>query len=301
MIRKKKLSLLRKKLGERVKLDEPLGRYTTFRIGGPADLFYQTETEAELVKVVKLSRELEVPFFILGGGSNVLISDEGFRGIVIKNQVSDIKFQEGKMVVGSGTPLARLVEEAATHSLSGLEFGFGIPGTVGGAVVGNAGVKDKAIGDLVERVRVLDGKGEEVNLTKNQCQFDYRASRFQKERKVILEVILKLTEKDESVIREEMARYLEARKDQPKEPSAGSIFKNPPPPAGGAGELIEQTGLKGESEGQAQISEEHANWIVNLGGARCQDVLELLSLAKSKVRTKFGIELEEEIQIINEL
>jgi len=299
MIKGKKLSLLKKKLGERAKFDEPLGRYTTFRIGGPADLFYETETEAELVKAVKLSRELEVPFFILGGGSNVLISDEGFRGIVIKNKVSNIKFQEGKIVAGSGTPLARLVEEAANHSLSGLEFCVGIPGTIGGAVVGNAGVKDKAIGELIEKIKVFNERGEIEYINQDDCQFKYRTSRFQKESGVILEVVLQLEKNEGKDIRVEMLRFLETRKDQPKEPSAGSIFKNPSRQS--AGELIEQVGLKGESEGQAQVSEEHANWIVNLGGARCQDVLELLSLAKSKVRMKFGIELEEEIQIIDEL
>jgi UDP-N-acetylmuramate dehydrogenase len=301
MYSEKNLSFLKKKLGERARIDEPLGRYTTFKIGGPADLFYQAETEAELVQAVKLSRERELPFFILGGGSNVLISDEGFRGIVIKNQVSSIKFQNEGVIVGSGTLLARLVEEAAKNSLSGLEFCVGIPGTIGGAVVGNAGAQDKAIGDLLEKVRVLDEKGEIIDLKQEECQFKYRASRFQKEEKVILEVVLKLTKKSEPAIRKEMVRYLEARKDQPKEPSAGSIFKNPPPSAGGAGELIDQAGLRGETEGQAQISEKHANWIVNLGGASCQDVLELISLAKSQVRQKFNLELEEEIQIVDEV
>lgn len=299
MSREKKQSFLKKKLGEKVRLDEPLGRHTTFKIGGPADLFYEAETEEELVKAINFSRQLEVPFLILGGGSNVLVSDEGFRGMVIKNQASNIKFQDERIITGSGTSLAKLVEEAASHSLTGLEFAVGIPGTIGGAVVGNAGVKEKAIGDGVEKVKVLDERGETLEFKREDCQFKYRASRFQKEEKVILEVALNLAKKDEVVIREEMLRFLEARKDQPKEPSAGSIFKNPPGKS--AGELIEQAGLKGELLGQAQISEKHANWIVNLGGASCQDVLELLSLAKSQVRAKFDLELEEEIQIVDEV
>jgi UDP-N-acetylmuramate dehydrogenase len=297
-----KYSQIIKELGKsRVRSNEPLGRHTTFKIGGPADLFCQAETEAELIQAVNLSRERGVPFFVLGGGSNVLISDEGFRGIVIKMENGKWKMENGKIVAGAGAPLARLVEEAASHSLSGFEFCVGIPGTIGGAVAGNAGVKEKAIGDLVEKVKVLNEEGEAEYLNQDDCQFEYRASRFQKEEKVIIEVVLKLTKKSEPAIREEMVRFLEARKDQPKEPSAGSIFKNPPPPAGGAGELIDQAGLKGEIIGQAQISEEHANWIVNLGGASCQDVLELLSLAKSQVRAKFNLELEEEIQIVNEV
>ena len=299
MIREKKLTLLKKKLGERTKLDEPLGRHTTFRIGGPAALFYEVETEAELVRVVELSRAVGVPFFILGGGSNVLFNDEGFRGIVIKMENGKWKMENGKVMAEAGTPLARLVEEAVNHSFSGLEFCVGIPGTIGGAVVGNAGVKDKAIGELIEKIKVFNERGEIEYINQDDCQFKYRTSRFQKESGVILEVVLQLEKGEGKDIREEMLRFLETRKDQPKEPSAGSIFKNPPRQS--AGELIEQVGLKGEIVGQAQISEEHANWIVNLGGARCQDVLELLSLAKSKVEARFNIELEEEIQIIDEI
>jgi UDP-N-acetylmuramate dehydrogenase len=299
MIREKNLSFLKKKLGEKVRLDEPLGRHTTFKIGGPADLFYEAETEEELVKTINLSRQLNVPFLILGGGSNVLIGDEGFRGIVIIVRDTRYEIRDTKIIAKVGVPLAKLVEEAASHSLAGLEFAVGIPGTIGGAVVGNAGVQKQAVGGRVEKVKVLDEGAETIDFNREDCQFGYRASRFQKEEKVILEAVLNLTKKDEAAVREEMLRFLEARKDQPKEPSAGSIFKNPPGKS--AGELIEQVGLKGETLGQAQISEKHANWIVNLGGASCQDVLELLSLAKSQVRQKFNLELEEEIQIVDEV
>jgi len=296
MIREKQLSLLKKKLGDKAKSDEPLAKYTTFKIGGPADLSYEAKTEEELVKTVNLSRQLSVPFLILGGGSNVLISDEGFSGLVIKNNYTLYAIRYTLIKAGAGTPLAKLVGAAAENSLSGLEFAVGIPGTIGGAIVGNAGIKDKAIGDLIEEVKVLNEAGEVEFLNQADCQFQYRASRFQKESKVILEVILKLTKKSEPAIREEMAHCLEARKDQPKEPSAGSIFKNPPGKS--AGELIDQVGLKGETRGQAQIAMKHANWIVNLGGASCRDVLKLISLAKKKVKEKFGLELREEIQVV---
>ena len=258
--------------------------------------FFILQTEKELVKAVSLARELKVPYFILGGGSNLLISDEGFRGLVIKIKETRYRIQETRIVAWAGTPLAKLVEAAAEDSLSGLEFCVGIPGTSGGAVVGNAGVKEKAIGDLLEKVRVLEERGKEIDLSQEQCQFQYRASRFQKESKVILEVVLKLTKKSEPAIREEMVRFLEDRKDQPREPSAGSIFKNPPGKS--AGELIDQVGLKGESLGQAQIATKHANWIINLGGASCQDVLKLILLTKKKVKEKFGIELREEIRVV---
>jgi len=296
MTEDRRLYLLKKKLGEKAKIDVPLANYTTFKIGGPADLFYEAETETELIQAVKLSRERGAPFFILGGGSNLLVSDKGFRGLVIRIQDTRYKIQDTRIVAWAGTPLAKLVEAAAEDFLSGLEFCVGIPGTIGGAVVGNAGIKEKAIGDLVEKVRVLDEKGEEIDLSQKQCQFQYRASRFQKESKVILEVVLKLTKKSEPAIREEMVRFLEDRKDQPREPSAGSIFKNPPGKS--AGELIDQVGLKGESLGQAQIAAEHANWIINLGGASCQDVLKLILLAKKKIKEQFGIELREEIRVV---
>lgn len=296
MTENRRLNLLKKELGDKAKFDEPLAKHTTFKIGGPADLFYEAKTEKELVKAVSSARELKVPYFIFGGGSNLLVRDKGFRGLVIRIQETRYTIQETRIVAWAGTPLAKLVEAAAEDSLSGLEFCVGIPGTIGGAVVGNAGVKEKAIGDLVEKVRFLDERGEEIDVSQEQCQFQYRASRFQKEQKVILKVVLKLTKKSEPAIREEMVRFLEDRKDQPREPSAGSIFKNPLRQS--AGKLIEEVGLKGKIIGRAQISDKHANYIINLGGASCQDVLKLILLAKKKVKEKFGIELREEIRVV---
>jgi UDP-N-acetylmuramate dehydrogenase len=293
MIREKKLLFLKKKLGKRVKVNEPLAWHTTFRIGGPADIFFEAKTKEELIKAVEQARELKIPFFILGSGSNILVADKGFKGIVIKYQVSSI----------------RLVKTAEENSLTGLEFAVGIPGTVGGAVVGNSGVKDKMIGDLVEKVKVLNEKGEVVNFTQAQCQFGYRHSLFQEEQKVILEAILKLSKGEQQDIKEKMKEYLRARENQPREPSAGSIFKNFPEktatrlgaPTPAAGWFIDQCGLKGKRIGNAQISEKHANWIVNLGSASCQDVIKLISLAKKRVKAKFGIELEEEIKRVGEV
>jgi len=296
MTEDRRLYLLKKKLGDKAKPDEPLAEYTTFKIGGPADWFYEAKTEKELVKAVSSARELEVPCFILGGGSNLLVSDKGFRGLVIRIQETRYTIQETRIVAWAGTPLAKLVEAAAEDSLSGLEFCVGIPGTIGGAVCGNSGLKDKAFGDLVETVKVLNENGDLVVLNNSQCQFGYRRSIFQKKPAVILEVTLKLKSGNQKEIKKEMQQYLNKRKNQPKEPSAGSIFKNPPGKS--AGELIDQVGLKGETLGQAQIAAKHANWIINLGGASCQDVLKLILLAKKKVKEKFGLELREEIRVV---
>ncbi len=298
MIREKKLSLLKRELGKRLRLNEPLGKHTSFKIGGPGDLFYEVETEEEIIRVIEIVRELGIPYFILGGGSNLLVNDKGFRGMVIKIENRKWRIENEKVIAGAGAPLARLVEEAASHSLSGLEFAVGIPGTIGGAVVGNSGLTDRAIGDVVKTVKVLDKNGSLIVLNNSKCQFGYRSSIFQKKLATILEVVLKLKKRNEKEIREKMQQYLDKRKNQPRETSAGSIFKNPSGES--AGELIEKVGLKAERIGQAQISSKHANWIINLGGASCQDVLKLIALAKKKVKEKFGIELEEEIEIVGE-
>ena len=216
--------------------------------------------------------------------------------MVIK--ISNFKFQisNSRTVVDAGIPLAEVVEKIAQSSLSGLEFCTGIPGTVGGAVVGNAGAWQQAIGDRVKMVKVL-GKNDKVKwIKKEDCQFDYRQSRFKQSGEIVLAVELELAESSETKIREKMAEYLAKRSQQPKELSAGSIFVNPKPEA--AGSLIEKVGLKGYQIGQAQISSQHANFIINLGGASCRDVLELISLAKKTVKEKFGVDLEEEVKII---
>ena len=287
------------KLGEdRVKIDELMSLHTTFKIGGPADLFYEAKTEEEVAESIKFCQNLEIPFFVLGGGSNLLVSDKGIRGMVIK--ISNIKYQISNTIItaDAGARLGDIVEAAAEHSLSGLEFAVGIPGTLGGALRGNAGAWQQAIGDRVLRVRILDKDIKVKWISKKDCQFDYRQSRFKKSGEIILAAELKLLSGNPEQIRETMRDNLEKRKSQPREPSAGSIFINPKPEAAGA--LIEQVNLKGFCVGQAQISPQHANFIINLGGASCSDVLELISLAKKAVEEKFGIKFEEEVKIVGE-
>ena len=288
-----------KKLGkDRIKLAEPIAKHTTYRIGGPADLFYEAKTEEELVKAIKLARKLKIPYFILGGGSNVLVSDKGFRGLVIKIRNTQYVIRNTRIIAGAGLQLARVVQLTAENSLSGLEFAAGIPGTVGGAVRGNAGAWSQSVGERILRAKVLISDGRVKWIKGSNCQFAYRHSRFKESGEIILkaEFSLKLGDKEE--IKKKIDENLKKRSGQPREPSLGCIFVNPKPDS--AGRLIDEAGLKGKQIGQAQISPKHANFIVNLGGASCDDVLELIMLAKKEVKKKFGVDLKEEIEIIHE-
>jgi len=259
-----------------------LENYTTFKIGGLAKYFFIAKTKEDLIKAIKLAKKLKLPFFILGGGSNLLVSDRGFNGLVIK----------------FGQPLSSYVSK-------GLEWAAGIPGTVQGAVCGNAGAFGKSMKDAVKSVEVFDIKREKVEIFKNKdCQFGYRDSIFKKKKNlVIISVKIKSGKSDRKKIKE----YLDYRKQRhPRLPSAGSVFKNPAPSSGagrGVGEtpaaiLIHRAGLTGKKIGDAQISEKHSNFIVNLGNAKAKDVKKLIKLVKQKVKNKFGIVLEEEIQFL---
>ena len=200
---------------------------------------------------------------------------------------------DSKIIAGAGIPLTKLINIAKENSLSGLEFMAGILGTLGGAIVGNAGAWQESLGDKVERVKILDENNQFKWLNHEECHFAYRQTRFKKSKEIVLEVELKLTKGNKEEIERKIAANLKRREGQPKEPSAGSIFVNPKPQS--AGDLIEKCGLKGKQIGSAQISTKHANFIVNLGGARAQDVLKLIVLAQNEVRKKFGIDLKTEI------
>ena len=261
-----------KKLLPGIKTNIPLKNYTTFKIGGKAKYFFEAKTKKDLIKAITSAKKLKLPFFILGGGSNLLVSDKGFNGLVIK----------------FGQPLALYVSK-------GLEWAAGIPGTIQGAVYGNAGAFGKSMKDVVERVEVFDVDTEKIKIFKNKdCQFGYRDSIFKKKKNlVILSVKIKSGKSNLKKIKE----YLNYRKEHhPQLPSAGSVFKN-------VGEtpaaiLIHQAGLTGKKIGDAQISEKHSNFIVNLGKAKAKDVLKLIKLVKKKVKERFKINLEEEIQYL---
>ena len=307
-----------------IKKNVLLKDHTTFRIGGPAKYFFVAETKEELIRAISWAKENSIPFFILGGGSNTLVRDEGYEGIVIKIQMSNIKCQiKSKIQIsncfvtaGAGASLARLVSEAAKNGLTGIEWVAGVPGTVGGAIRGNAGAFGGCMADNVKTVEVLkisNSKIETVILNKKECGFSYRDSLFKHNGNLIIlsaEIELRKGSKEEI---EKQAKkteeHLEHRRNfQPLiYPSAGSIFKNPtagPPKFSQseklwrAGALIERCGLKGKTIGQAQISEKHANFIINLGGAEAKDVIALIDLVKKEVKEKFNIVLEEEVVML---
>jgi UDP-N-acetylmuramate dehydrogenase len=298
--------------------------YTTFKIGGRARYFFIAKTIKDIIRAIEMAKELNLPFFVIGGGSNVLISDKKYNGLVIKikNSRCQIKSCNSGFLVftGAGLPLKNLVKNLLDAHLEGLEWAWGIPGTIGGAIYGNAGAFGHSIGDFVKEVFVLDTKDLKIKrFSKKECQLSYKKSIFkEKKNLIIVEAVLELKSKTKKPNKEGIKKILETRAEKhPLDfPSAGSIFKNPrlrirnselidkfpklkefnkkgeiP-----AGFLIEKAGLKGKRIGDAKISEKHANFIINLGKAKAKDVLELIGLIKKKVKEKFQIELEEEIQ-----
>jgi len=280
--------------------------YTTFKIGGKAQFFFVAKTKEELVKTIRMAKKFKLPFFILGGGSNVLAADEGYNGLVIKTQSAKRKAQSNNLKLKTiyaeaGTPLALVVSEATKNNLTGLEWAVGIPGTVGGAIWGNAGAFKNSMQNIVKKAEVLDSKTLKIKNFKNKdCKFSYRESIFKKNSNlIILSVTFQLKKGNKKQIKEKMQECSNYRKG--KQPlnlsSAGSVFKNPP--GFSAGELVERCGLKGKKVGNVKISEKHANFIVNLGGGKAKDVKKLIKIIKNKVKNKFGITLEEEIRIFS--
>ena len=296
-----------KKLLPKIQRNVLLRHYTTFKIGGPAKYFFVAKTKKDLIKAVKVAKKINLPFFILGGGSNLLVSDEGFDGLIIKIKNQNLKIknanQKSKIIEAeAGVSLSQLVSVSLKNSLTGLEWAVGIPGTVGGAIWGNAGAFGKSMKDIIKSVKVLEVKNKKSkikNLTNRDCRFGYRDSIFKKNPNlIILSTEIKLEKGNKKEIKEKMKENLTYRKQtQPLSfPSAGSIFKNPKDYF--AAKLIEKTGLKGKKIGNAQISKKHANFIVNLKRAKAIDVIQLINLVKKEVKKKCGIDLKEEIQYL---
>ena len=280
-----------------IKKDFSLAGLTTLGIGGQAAWFYQANSNQGVIKAIGYCRTNNLPFFVLGSGSNLLIANNDFNGMVIKMANNHFEVDGNKVIVGSGISLSTLIDKTIDLGLSGLEFAAGIPGTLGGAVFGNVGTGEEWISSLVEKVEVLD-KSQQIKVVLNEdCDFAYRQSRFQKSGEIILTVFLNLRKEEPSQIREGIESFLAKRGLQPKGKSSGSIFKNPD--GYKAGQLIEECGLKGKQIGQAKISPDHGNWIINLGGAKAKDVLELIRIARQEVKQKFKIDLQLEIKLLN--
>lgn len=293
-----------------VRQDEPLAKHTTYHIGGPADVYVVVKTAAELEACATIAYRHGVPLFILSGGSNLLVADKGIRGLVIDNRAQAItvaRREDGRVRVEAeaGVPMATLARRMAKESLTGLEWAVGIPGTLGGVVVFNAGAHGATIADALEDVDLLRPDGATVTLPAAELGLGYRESIFTHAAEAgaplgtILRVRLVLDPGERRIIEQRTTEYNDYRKaTQPARASAGSVFKNPP--GDSAGRLIEQAGLKGVRQGKAQISDVHANFIVNHGGATARDVLALLRRAQQAVHDQFGITLEPEIRIVGD-
>lgn len=325
---------LSKHFHERVRRDELLARHCTFGVGGPADVWVSVDSRDDLISLVRLSIERRWPLLLVGNGTNVLYADAGVRGIVARIALSNYTIEEmgdnaALLIAGAGVSWPRLLTALTALGWGGLEFGPGIPGTLGGGVISNAGAHNSDLGSVLEWIEVLDARGgseEGISLPMirrymhDELDLSYRHSRFRILRRVefnergypmaalrgliepseiIMQLAIRLHREDPKKLRSLIDQYKQHRKrTQPPQQSAGSVFKNP---AGDyAGRLIEQAGMKGKISGKAQISERHANFIVNLGGASAADVATLIKEARNHVREKFGVNLELEVELRGE-
>jgi len=296
--------MLEKIIGsENVLVDEPMLEHTSFKIGGTADFVVQPQSVEALCEVVAAVRGAGIPLTIIGNGSNLLVSDKGIRGVVVKisQGLSEVTVDGCTITVQGGALLTKLANAAQAAGLTGLEFATGIPGTVGGAIVMNAGAYDGEMKDVCVSVTCLDEFGLRRTLSGAECEFGYRSSVFQRENWVILESSFRLKSGGSVEIRKAMDEIMFKRKSkQPLEfPSAGSAFKRPV--GGFASKLVDDAGLKGFRVGGAMVSEKHAGFVINVGGATAADVRELLERVQDKVFVKFGIKLEPEVKMIGEM
>lgn len=287
---------------DNVRLHEPMKKHTTFRIGGPADYYLCPHSTEELQKILQICRENKLEFFILGNGSNLLVSDKGYRGVVIQlwKNFSDIETEDNTITVKAGALLSKVAAEALEESLTGMEFASGIPGTMGGAVMMNAGAYGGEMKDIIREVTVLTREGELLTLSKEEMNFGYRTSVVKEKGYVVISAELQLRKGDREEIRKVMDELKERRvTKQPLDmPSAGSTFKRPE--GYFAGKLIMDAGLRGFSVGGAQISEKHCGFVVNKGDATAADVLGLIGEVQKKVQEKFGVALEPEVKFLGE-
>ena len=282
----------------RIFTDEPMKKHTTFRVGGPADILVQPKG-TELASVIRLCRKYDVPYQVIGNGSNLLVGDRGIRGLVIEmlSKEDEICVEDDCITVGAGMLLSKTANRAADHGLTGMEFAAGIPGSIGGAVVMNAGAYGGEMKQIVESVTVLTMGGEEKMLSGEESAFAYRTSVYQTLPCVIVKAVLRLQPGDPETIGQTMRTLMKKRKaSQPLElPSAGSTFKRPT--GYFAGPLIEQAGLKGCGVGGAEVAKKHAGFIVNTGGATAEDIKKTIAMVQSRVWETSGVRLEPEVRI----
>ena len=280
--------------------EEPMSRHTSFQIGGPAEIFVQPATGEEVRQAICLAKEEQIPFFVVGNGSNLLVSDDGFRGMIVQigRNLQEISVEDNVIYAQAGALLSRVSKTALEHGLTGMEFAAGIPGSLGGAVAMNAGAYGGEMKDILTDAEVLTPDGEIMILSLEELDLSYRHSCIFDEDYIVLSVHLQLEQGDTTVIRNRMDELARARREkQPLEyPSAGSTFKRPEGYFAGA--LIQDAGLKGYTVGGAQVSEKHSGFVVNRGGATAEEVLFLIKQVQKKVKSRFGVTMEPEVRMV---
>lgn len=285
---------------ENVLPEEPMAKHTTFRIGGPADAFVQIESADALASVLQYLEKIEIPYMILGNGSNLLMDDAGYRGVILEiaDKMNDVRVEGSCLVCQAGALMSKVARVAYENGLTGLAFASGIPGTIGGGCVMNAGAYGGELKQVVESVTVMDRQGNRITLDNETMEFGYRDSVIKRYPYIVVEVTLRLTPGDKEAIKQEMDELAGKRREkQPLEfPSAGSTFKRPT--GYFAGELIMNAGLRGYTVGGAQVSEKHCGFVVNKGGATAADVKALIAHVQETVEAQTGVLLEPEVIIV---
>ena len=287
--------------GSGIFMEEPMKKHTTFRVGGPADVLVQPD-ETALAAILALCRQYYVPYSFIGNGSNLLVGDKGIRGVVIEmtEPMGNIEVHGTRITAQAGAMLSKIANTAASNGLGGMEFAAGIPGSVGGAVVMNAGAYGGEMKDIIERVYVLDENGAQLELDRDALDLGYRHSCIPDKKYIVTKVVLELVPCDEVEIRSKMKELNEKRAEkQPLQyPSAGSTFKRPE--GYFAGKLIMDAGLRGYQVGGAQVSEKHCGFVINKGDATAADICQLMRDVSDKVQAQFGVVLEPEVKMIGE-
>lgn len=279
-------------------IDEPMSRHTTFRVGGPADFFVTPKAKEEVRDVIRICKEAGMPYYIIGNGSNLLVSDAGYRGVIVQiyKEMNEVKVEGDLVKAQAGALLSGIAAKALGAELSGFEFASGIPGTIGGACVMNAGAYGGEMKDVLESVTVLTGEGKIIELGRNELELGYRTSVIAKKGYIVLGAVLKLERGDGEKIKTYMDELKEKRvTKQPLEyPSAGSTFKRPE--GYFAGKLIEDAGLRGFQVGGAQVSEKHCGFVINRDHATAADITELMRQVQIRVKENSGVDLEPEVK-----
>ena len=286
-------------LKEKIQYNVPMSKYTSFKVGGPAECLIKIETLEELKQILEIAQNNNIKTTIIGNGSNILVKDKGIKGIVLKIEIKKFELsKENELIVGSGNKLGEIAQKLAKEEITGFEFASGIPGTIGGAIRMNAGAHGSEMKDVVKTITYINKNGKINTIENSQAEFEYRKSIFSRNDFIIIEAKMQFSKGNKEEIQAKMQEYLTYRKEkQPIEyPSAGSTFKRGKDFI--TAKLIDECGLKGYKIGGAQISEKHAGFIINTGNATAEDILRLIEYTKKQVYDKFGKEIEPEIEII---